>query len=125
MATFLIVPDPDDPPELRETIAQINADWLLYGEVHVTNAPRGLGITRLDPRRTLYVDDATWAAMAAPAGPQTGNVPPTRYTPEAKSALDLIMAGVHRPSDPAIVSPNHYEVLRKAFPDLVPEGDSE
>ena len=38
----------------REVVEQVMSDWLLYGEIHLTNAPHGRGLTRLDPRGIQY-----------------------------------------------------------------------
>jgi hypothetical protein len=38
----------------RKVVEQLRLDWLLYGQIHLTNAPRGLGLTRLDPARITY-----------------------------------------------------------------------
>ena len=38
----------------RPIVEALQRDWLLYGEMHLTNAPRGHGITRLDPRGITY-----------------------------------------------------------------------
>lgn len=42
------------PAEQRKMQERVTTDWLLYGELHVTNAPRGTGITFLDPKRIRY-----------------------------------------------------------------------
>ena len=38
----------------REVVERLRLDWILYGQIHVTNAPRGHGLTRLDPRGITY-----------------------------------------------------------------------
>jgi hypothetical protein len=44
---------PDSPEEV-EIVHQLLMDWMLYGELHVTNAPQGHGLTRLDPTGITY-----------------------------------------------------------------------
>lgn len=45
---FDVVPEHPDEVELAKAIY---LDWLLYGEIHVTNAN---GVSRLDPRGITY-----------------------------------------------------------------------
>ena len=37
-----------------DTVRDLQRDWLLYGEMHMTNAPGGHGLTRLDPTGITY-----------------------------------------------------------------------
>lgn len=43
-----------DADEQREVQRRVTTDWLLYGQVHMTNAPRGRGLTFLNPVGIKY-----------------------------------------------------------------------
>jgi hypothetical protein len=43
-----------DERQQRELSAEVSRSWALYGELHLTNAPRGRGLTMLDPRSVDY-----------------------------------------------------------------------
>lgn len=44
---------PDDPEEVA-IVERLRLDWILFGEVHVTNGPDGHSLTRLDPAGIIY-----------------------------------------------------------------------
>lgn len=54
-----------DTVEELEVVAGLRRDWLLYGEVHATNA--GSGLSRLDPTRVAYRDEGPESRLAARA----------------------------------------------------------
>lgn len=87
--------------EERELVQRLQMDWYLYGEIHITNAPRGHGLTRLDPTGIKYM-------------------PPSSPQPDGRGAHPLV--GVLRadvrggPAPPSCEDPMTRCTLRRVRP---------